>query len=128
MADENTTPPPTIEASDLPPKVGGDSSVTLAEAGTVIPEVAPDAPAKPAKYDEPHSEAHPHFRWHADALVDGHVYHGLLKDISMKGANLLLDHKVQIATVVKLHIHVPPLDVTSPHRVLEVSGKITSTI
>ena len=35
---------------------------------------------------------------------------------------------MQNANFVKLHIHVPPLDVTSPHRVLEVSGKITSTV
>lgn len=180
MAEENTAPTPPIEATDLPPKAaGGDSSVTHAEAGEAIPEVAPDAPAKvvedippvaaaeagevvpevapdvpsktaeytpavaaaeagdatpavasanPSRYEEPHSEAHPHFRWHADALVEGHVYRGMVKDISTQGASLLLDHNVQNTKFVKLHIHVPPLDVTSPHHVLEVSGKIISTI
>lgn len=153
MADENTTPPPTIEASDLPPKAVEDSpSVTLAEPANAAPEAAPVAapkvdedilpvalvepgavipevaPAKSAKYEEPHSEPHPHFRWHADALVEGHVYHGLVKDISTQGVSLLLDHNLQNAKFVKLHIHVPPLEVTSPHHVLEVSGKIFSTV
>ncbi|MFA5825685.1 MAG: PilZ domain-containing protein [Gallionellaceae bacterium] len=156
MADENTIPPATIEASELPPNAVEDNpSVTVAEPGNAAPEVAPvaspkavedivpvtlvvpgdvtpggapDASAKSAKYEEPHSEPHPHFRWHADALVEGHVYHGLVKDISTKGVSLLLDHNLQNAKFVKLHIHVPPLDVTSPHHVLEVSGKITSSI
>ncbi|KAF0206262.1 MAG: hypothetical protein FD173_265 [Gallionellaceae bacterium] len=153
MAEENTAPTPPIEATDSPPKAaGGDSSVTYAEAGEPIPGAVPDAPikaveditpvavaeagdvipaatpARPSRYEEPHSEAHPHFRWHADALVEGHVYRGVVKDISTQGANLLLDHNVQNAKSIKLHIHVPPLDVTSPHHVLEVSGKIISTI
>lgn len=130
---------PAKAVEDIPP-------VAVAEAGEVVPEVAPDAPSKtaeytpsvavaeaavpanPSRYEEPHSEAHPHFRWHADALVEGHVYRGIVKDISTQGASLLLDHNVQNAKSVKLHIHVPPLDVTSPHHVLEVSGKIISTI
>jgi hypothetical protein len=81
------------------------------------------------KYENIHDVPHPHFRWHAEALVDGHeVCRGIVKDISMKGVNFYPDHNLQNAKLLKLQIHIPPLVVTAPHHILEVTGKITSTV
>jgi hypothetical protein len=134
MADENTLDENKPEESKPATDVLADvldavSSTAPIEAAGGVAKAAPAAPAIARKYEDSHSEPHPHFRWHADVLVDGHdVYQGMVKDISMKGANLLLEHNLQNAKLVKLHIHVPPLDVTHPHDVLEVSGKILTTV
>ena len=156
MADENTNIPPAGNAAELPP-VDADTSpsltpadiapsitpadaapsitpadfnpsITAAEEGGTAPEATPPAPTGAKKYEELHSEPHPHVRWHADVLADGHVYHGLIKDVSMQGANLFLEHNLQNTRLIKLHIHVPPLLATSPPHVLDLSAKIISTI
>ena len=137
-ADESKATPPGKDAPDvLADVLDAVSSTAPIEADSGVAKAAPEAPtsarpeaqASARKYEDSHNEPHPHFRWHADVLVDGHdVYQGMVKDISMKGVNLLLDHNLQNAKLVKLHIHVPPLDVTHPHDVLEVSGKILSTV
>ena len=112
----------TVEASE--PVTSADSNVTVPIAGTT-PSDSTDA----RKYREFHEAAHPHYKWHAEVLVDGHdVYQGIVKDISIKGLNLILDHNLQNAKFVKLHIHVPPLDIGSPHHILEVTGKITFAV
>ena len=52
------------------------------------------------------------------------MQHGIVKDISPKGADILLEHNLQNVKLIKLHIHVPPLSVTGDRHVVEVSGKI----
>jgi len=80
-------------------------------------------------FQDMHDEPHPHFKWHAEALVDGHdVYHSIVKDISREGLSLILDHNLQNSKIVKLRIYIPPFEISNPHHVMEVSGKITSTI
>ena len=76
-----------------------------------------------------HQVPHAHFRWHAEAIIDGHeIYQGIVKDVSMRGANFLVEHNFQHSKLVKLKIHVPPLVVTAPQHIVQVSGKITSTV
>ena len=76
-----------------------------------------------------HVEVHPHVRWHADVLVDGHdIYHGFVKDVTDEGADLFLDHNLQYTRSVKLHIMVPPLAASSHLHVLAVSAKVLSTV
>lgn len=64
-------------------------------------------------------------RWHADALIDG-INAGicLIRGISSKGADILLDRNLQKIKLIQLHIHVPPGDVTNSPRIVDVSGKV----
>lgn len=81
------------------------------------------------KYTECRSEPRIHVRWHADALIDGRgVYHGFVKDISLNGADILLEHSLQNVKFVKLHICLPPLSVIDDQHVVEVSGKIVRVV
>ncbi|MDD2915574.1 MAG: PilZ domain-containing protein [Gallionella sp.] len=80
----------------------------------------PDVP----KREESRSEPRIHVRWHLEAVDGQFVYHGSVKDISTKGADIFLDHNFQNVKLVTLRIHVPPLHVTDEHCVIEVSGKV----
>jgi hypothetical protein len=67
-------------------------------------------------------------RWHADAIIDGQsVYQGFVKDISLKGTDIFLDHNLQKVKFVRLRIYVPPLSKTSASHVMEVSAKVIYT-
>ncbi|WP_283745440.1 PilZ domain-containing protein [Sideroxydans sp. CL21] len=132
MVEENLSNSPTGDTADLPPKdieeIPPNTKVGSGD-GVPIADVIPTATADQRKTRDIHDEPHPHFKWHAEVRVDGHdVFQGIVKDISMKGLNLVLDHNLQNSKLVKLHIHIPPADISSPHHVLEVSGKITSTV
>ena len=63
-----------------------------------------------------------------DVLVDGHdVYHGFVKNISMHGAKLYLDHNLQNVKQIKLQIHIPPLQAATPPHVIEVLAKVSDS-
>ena len=130
MTGENSNNSPsdtTIAMDNLKPDSVG--AIKVASHQNVVTEEISSASNKKHKYESIHDVPHPHFRWHADALVDGHeVCKGIVKDISMRGVNFFPDHNLQNAKLVKLQIHIPPLLVTAPHHVLEVTGKITSTV
>ena len=130
MAAENNTSPPDnapVAKDDLKP-IPEDIAKVAVQVDAVS-EKTPSATNNKSKYESVHDVPHPHFRWHADALVDGHeVCQGIVKDISMKGVNFFPDHNLQNAKLIKLKIHVPPLIVNAPHHVLEVTGKITFTV
>jgi len=105
----------------MPDKTTTDPSTTAGAATGAIPSDPPVAP----KFEESRSEHRIRVRWHVDAFIDGqNVQHGLVKDISPKGADILLEHNLQNVKLIKLHIHVPPLSVTGDRHVVEVSGKI----
>jgi hypothetical protein len=129
MVDENSANSPTSNTPGIPPKdVEATPPITKVGGNTSVPMV--DVISSDAnKLADSHNEPHPHYKWHAEVLVDGHdVYHGMVKDISMKELNLILDHNLQNSKLVKLHIHIPPVDISNPPHVLEVSGEITSTV
>jgi PilZ domain len=126
-ADTGTPVTPADTGTQITP-TDSSPSLTPVEHSVPVSKATQSAPTGTGKYEELHGESHPHFKWHVDVLAEGHVYHGFVKDISMKGANLFLDHNLQNAKLIKLHIHVPPLVVTSQPRVIEVSAKIISTI
>jgi len=122
ISDSADSQPKDIEATPAIAKVDSGNGVQIADA-------TPTVTANQRKFRDIHNEPHPQFKWHTEVLVDGHdVFQGIAKDISMKGLNLVLDHNLQNSKHVKLHIHIPPLDISSPHHVLEVSGNITSTV
>jgi len=118
-------PPTTAEIVDATP-----SATKNAEENSVpvTAKATPPASADAGKHLECRSEPRIHVRWHADALIDGYdVYHGFIKDISSRGTDIFLDRNLQSVKLIKLHIHVPPLSVTSDPHVVEVSGKIIYT-
>jgi hypothetical protein len=104
----------------MPDKNTTDPAATASAATGATSPAPPDAP----KYEERRSEHRIRVRWHVDALVDGQMQHGIVKDISPKGADILLEHNLQNAKLIRLHIHVPPLSVTDDHHAVEISGKI----
>ncbi|MFZ2300729.1 MAG: PilZ domain-containing protein [Gallionella sp.] len=102
MSDKNTTDP---AASDTPGLPSGTADTRPHEEQRIEPRV--------------------HVRWHVDVFVEGQaVYHGFIKDISSKGADVFVDHNFQNVKFVKLLIHVPPLSATEDHHVIDVSGKV----
>lgn len=131
--DEPEVAPTPVEEPQSAPK---EDAPALKESGKGAVQPAQDVVETPpavaketSSHEEYHDAPHPHHKWHAEARVDGHdVYIGYVKDISMHGVHLFLEHNLQDAKFVKLHIHIPPLFVTEPHHVLEVTGKVTSPI
>jgi hypothetical protein len=128
MVDENSTSSPDISDPNLSPNtVEASEPVTKVDSKDTVP-IAVTTPTD-LKHQELHAAPHSHHKWHAEVRVDGHdVYQGVVKDISTKGFNLIIDHNLQNSKFVKLHIHIPPLNIGSPQHILEVSGKITNTV
>jgi len=90
---------------------------------------APPVPVTGAgmNFSSPHK--HISHKWHVDVLVNGHdVYHGYIKEISMQGANLFLNHNLQDSKQIGLQIHIPPLKATEKSHLLEVTAKVNNTI
>jgi hypothetical protein len=132
MTDEIAKKPPAVQESEL-------KEIAIQEALKVTQDVTSTGSAgankiqasSNNKLEHEYVQQVPHFhcRWHADAIVDGHEnYQGIVKDISMRGVNFIVAHNLQNSKLIKLQIHIPPLVASTPQHVLEVSGKITSTV
>lgn len=75
--------------------------------------------------------AEPRFRvrWRTTAFVDAQgLHHGSVKDISTKGAAVLLGRNLQSQGIIKLHIYVPPPHTSNISCIVEVYGKIAYSI
>jgi hypothetical protein len=111
-----------------------DSSIAgpVATAIDIAPETSAHVMPHPegaTRHEKIPGQLHPHVKWHADVLVDGHdVYQGYVRDVSLVGAELFLSHNLQHSQFVKLHIHVPPLLDSIPPRILEMTAKVLSTV
>lgn len=83
------------------------------------------AQASEEQRDEPRFHVH----WHVSASLDGHgVCQGFLKDISVKGATLYLDHNPEHIKTGTLQIQAPPLEAhTAPH-LIEVEVRFIYSI
>jgi hypothetical protein len=132
MTDEIVKKPPAVQESELKEVVIQESpKVTQGVAGTDSPSAinAQSSSNNNVEHENVHHVPHSHCRWHADAIVDGHEsYQGVVKDISMKGVDFIVEHNLQNSRLIKLQIHIPPLVVTAPQHIVEVTGKITSTV
>ena len=130
MVDENSTSTSTSIDPNLSPEAAvGNETPAIVESDVTVPTTPTADSSVPRKVSEYHDAPHFHHKWHTEALVDGHdVYHGIVKDITAHGLNFILDHNLQHSKIVKLHIHVPPLNVGNPQHILEVTGKITSSV
>lgn len=61
--------------------------------------------------------------WHTDIIfADQSMHQGFINDISVQGASVFLSDSLTTDTAM-LHIHVPPLTLTSEPRVIAVMGK-----
>jgi hypothetical protein len=132
MTDEIVTNQPTGQESELK-KVAIQEvpKVIQGVAGTSSPNtiITQTSSNKKVENENVHHVPHSHCRWHADAIVDGHEnYQGIVNDVSMRGVNFIVEHNLQNSRLIKLQIHIPPLVVTAPQHIVEVTGKITSTV
>jgi hypothetical protein len=136
MAEENTTntqvdkaPEENITASDVAEVAPQAAETTQADDNKNAPSAAAAPAPSPAGTQQNFQPPHHHFKWHVDVRVDGHdVYQGFIKEITLEDTHLFVEHNLQNAKFVKLHIHIPPVANSTPHPVVEVSGKIMSTI
>lgn len=88
--------------------------------------------SSPVKSGEEH-RSEPRFRvkWHVTAWPGESTeaaHHGFIKDISFKGVSILLEHNLKGLNTVTLHLHLPPLTVGQPPRIVEVTSKMVYTI
>jgi hypothetical protein len=68
-------------------------------------------------------------KWPATVIIgEQHSCRGMIKDISVKGAAVLLDVHLRSAKLINLHIHLPRLDAATGARIIEVYGKIIYSI
>ena len=68
-------------------------------------------------------------RWRMIAFVDAKgLHHGSIRDISTKGAAILLDRNLPPQGFIKLHIYVPPPHTSKISCIVEVYGKIVYSI
>jgi hypothetical protein len=133
--EENITNTPASDVAEVVPQAAeitqqaehadGDKNVPAAAPVTNPANPTPPSPGAIQNFQQPHH----HFKWHVDVRVDGHdVYQGFIKEITLEGTHLFVEHNLQNAKFVKLHIHIPPVAHATPHPVVEVSGNIISTI
>jgi hypothetical protein len=126
------TKPPAVQESDLKEvAIQAAPKVTqgLAGAGSAGAYKTQASSSNKLEHEYVQQVPHSHCRWHADAIVDGHENcQGIVKDISMRGVNFIVAHNLQNSKLIKLQIHIPPIVASAPQHILEVSGKITSTV
>lgn len=99
-----------------------DISVAIAE-----PRLVGNTPA----LSDTELRSEPRFRvkWHATVLLRGNAaYHGIVKDISIKGAAILLERNLQEVKLVTLHLHVPPFDAIGVARIVKMEGKLIYSV
>jgi hypothetical protein len=132
MSDENITNPSSGAAQNLAPEpVAAAPSVTTGPAGNSAPVInaTPSAPVDEPRHEECRSDHRYTVRWHVDASIDGQgVFQGFVKEISLRGADIYIDHNLQNVKLIKLHIHVPALSKTAKEHIVEVFGKVVYTV
>lgn len=95
-----------------------------------LAESAEPVPAMPPKLGKEHRTVQRYLvKWRIAAFVDQRgLHHGHLKDISIRGAAILLDQNFQSADFIKLHVYVPPPATSRLPCVVEVIGRIVYSI
>lgn len=80
-------------------------------------------------HEEHRGEPRFRVRWRVSAvLANGESYHGVIKDISSKGAAILLSHDLKQTAEARLHIQVPPLNSGQKPHILVIRAKLLYTI
>lgn len=106
-----------------------ENKISFLSGSTRADQAKPKDSADTWKASPLNHESHIHYNCHAEVLVDGHdVYHGFVKDTSLRGALLYLEHNVEKVQFIKLHIHIPPLGANIHSHVFEVSAIVNATV
>ncbi|HCI14917.1 MAG TPA: hypothetical protein DFK12_13510 [Gallionellaceae bacterium] len=102
----------------------------IAGLSKTLTETADPAPVSLPKLGKEHRTVQRYMvKWRVAAFVDHQeLHHGHLKDISIKGAAILLERNLQSAEFVKLHIYVPPPAPSRIPCIIEVVGKVIYSI
>jgi hypothetical protein len=109
--------------AELPLADAADLSAALADIGT------PLHPAPPKGKREHRKTTRYYVRWHVAVHInDQGLHHGFVRDLSVKGAAILVGKNLNVSESIKLHILVPPLDAHSTPRIIEVTGEITYSV
>lgn len=123
--------PPALSSAAIDPIPSMTANANASNApDSILPKakqtITPSAYA--ARHQELRFAPRVHVRWHADALIDGKdIYHGFVKDISLKGTDFFLNLNLQKIKFIELRIHLPPLSKTSKRHFMEVTGKVIYT-
>ena len=68
-------------------------------------------------------------KWRVTAFIDQRgLHHGVVKDISIKGAAILFEQNFQAVEYIKLHIYVTPTAPSKIPCIIEVLGKVVYAI
>ena len=137
MSDENTTDSATSDAPDelsetgetpLPTTAGIEGSGTpdlSQDLADILSSFSQQKSADAAQGKEHRKARRFRVKWHADIFIDGQsAQRGSINDLSTQGASIYLNNSLPAAKLVTLHIHVPPLNLTSKPHLIAVSAKI----
>lgn len=102
----------------------------IAGLSKTLTETADPAPFSLPKLGKEHRTVQRYLvKWRVTASVDHQgLHHGHLKDISTKGAAVLLEQNLQSVDFIKLHIYVPPPAPSRIPCIIEVVGKVVYSI
>lgn len=122
----------TIDLSDATD--GADAAVAPQDIVEAVTEPAqqiiPQSPLPVAA--PPHEErTTPRYRvrWRAEIIIDAKTtYYGHLKDISIGGAAVLLEHNIKSPRPVTLYLEIPSMHAQNAPHILQVEGKVIDTI
>jgi len=116
------------------PESTPESTAESAQEATVEPtqEIIPQSPL-PVAAPAHEARATPRYRvrWRTEVVLNAQTtYYGHLKDISISGAAVLMEHNIKSAQSITLFVEIPSESTYTykePH-ILQVEGKVISTI
>lgn len=116
-APQHDTAEPTLEPTTEP---------TLEPTQQIIPQTPQPVPVPTHE-----ARATPRYRvrWRAEIIIDAQTtYYGHLKDISIGGAAVLMEHNIKSPLSVTLFLEIPSANAFNAPHILQVEGKVIDTI
>jgi hypothetical protein len=122
MADPENTPPEAATEAATP-----DAATTDAIKTETISTDVHSSPLNSA--DEQRREPRFHVHWHVVTELDKHgICHGFIKEISIQGATLFLDHDLIKVKTILLEIESPALQPQAPPHILAIDCHVIYAI
>ena len=107
-------------------KIPGEDAINSSEAVT---KNTPAASSGMQQFENQRGDDRYHVHWHVTVkLESGDAHQGVIRDISVNGATLYLEHNLHNANKATLDIHIPLLNVGEKPHSVEVHGKIAYMI
>lgn len=111
---------------------GDESEIPLCDAAgltTMLSTSAQPVVAAPKSGKELRTVERYSIKWRVTAFIDQRgLHHGVIKDISIKGAAVLFEQNFQSVEYIKLHIYVAPTAPSKIPCIIEVLGKVIYAI